>query len=200
MLRLLHPAMPFVTEHLWDEFGYGPACSLIRAPWPGAEPVADAAQAAAELDWVRRMITGVRSARSEMNVAPSKLTPILLQGLSPEHAAWVANWHEAFARMGRASEVTTLDGPPPRESVQVVVDQVTAVLPLAGVVDIGAERARLQKDKAKAEAEAEKTRRKLASADFVARAKPEIVDENRERLAAQEAEVARLAAAIARIG
>ena len=87
----------------------------------------------------------------------------------------------------------------PGGSAQVVVDEATVVLPLAGLIDIEAERRRLEKDKAKAEAEAEKVRRKLANADFVARAKPEVVEENRERLAAHEAEAARLAAAVGRI-
>jgi valyl-tRNA synthetase len=87
----------------------------------------------------------------------------------------------------------------PEGSAQVMVDEATVVLPLAGIIDLTAERARLEKDRAKAEAEAEKVRRKLANADFVARAKPEVVEENRERLAAFEAEVARITAAIGRI-
>ena len=200
ILRLLHPAMPFVTEHLWHDMGYGPACSLIRTAWPVAEPVTDAGAARDELDWLVRLISSVRTVRSEMNVAPSLLTPILLQGASATTLERAAAWGEALGRMGRASRVEALDGALPSGSAQVVVDEATVVLPFAGVIDLVAERARLDKDRGKAEAEAEKVRRKLANADFVARAKPEVVDENRERLLAHEAEAARLAAAIARIG
>ena len=199
VLRLLHPAMPFVTEHLWHAMGYGPACSLIRAPWPTPVPV-EAASARAELDWLVRLISAVRTVRSEMNVAPSLLTPILLQGAAPETLARAAAWSEALGRMGRSSGVAALDGPLPAGSAQVLVDEATVILPLAGVIDLGAERARLDRERAKAEAEAEKVRRKLSNADFVARAKPEVVDENRDRLAAHEAESARLTAAMARIG
>ena len=199
ILRLLHPAMPFVTEHLWDELGYGPACSLIRTSWPTAAGVSHPEPARAELDWVVRLISAVRTVRSEMNVPPSALAPILLQGATAETMAHAGAWGEALARMGRASSVEALTGPMPPGSAQVVVDETTVVLPLAGIIDLSAERSRLEKDRGKAEAEAEKVRRKLANADFVARAKPEVVEENRDRLAAHEAEAARLASAIGRI-
>jgi valyl-tRNA synthetase len=199
ILRLLHPAMPFVTEHLWDAMGFGETCSLIRAEWPGVMPVHAAEAARGEMDWLVRFISALRTVRSEMNVAPSVLTPVLLQGASAATIARAAAWHEAVARMGRANSVAALEGAMPEGSAQVVVDEATVVLPLAGIIDLTAERARLEKDRAKAEAEAEKVRRKLANADFVARAKPEVVEENRERLAAFEVEVARITAAIGRI-
>jgi valyl-tRNA synthetase len=199
ILRLLHPAMPFVTEHLWDEMGYGAPCSLIGAAWPAPGPVDAPDAARAELDWVVRLISSVRTVRSEMNVPPSSLAPILLQGASDATMARAAAWNEALGRMGRASVVERLDGAMPQGSAQVVVDEATVVLPLAGIIDLAAERARLEKDRGKSEAEAEKVRRKLENADFVARAKPDVVEENRERLVAHEAEAARLMAAIGRI-
>ena len=199
VLRLLHPAMPYVTEHLWDEMGYGAPCSLIRAEWPVVEAVEGAAAARGEMEWVVRFISALRTVRSEMNVAPSVLTPVLLQGASGETVARAAAWGEAIGRMGRARSVAALEGAMPSGSAQVVVDEATVVLPLAGVIDLAAERARLEKDRGRAEAEAEKVRRKLGNADFVARAKPEVVEENRERLAAFEAEVGRISAAVARI-
>ena len=200
VLRLLHPAMPYVTEHLWDAMGFGAPCSLIRTAWPLPEAVPGAEAARAELDWLVRMVSAVRTVRSEMNVPPSALAPILLQGASADTLRYAARWPEVLGRMGRASRVEALEGALPPGSAQVVVDEATAVIPLAGIIDLGAERARLQKDRAKAEAEAEKVRRKLANADFVARAKPDVVEENRERLRGHEAEAARLAAAIGRIG
>ena len=199
ILRLLHPAMPFVTEHLWDELGYGAPCSLIRAPWPQPSAVMEPAAAREELEWLVRLVSGVRTVRSEMDIAPSKLTQIMLRDANSVTLANSVTWSESIKRMARASEVVPLDGPMPPGSAQVVVDEATVVLPLAGIIDLGAERARLDKDRTKALAEADKVLRKLDNADFVSRAKPEVVEENRDRLAAHQAEAARLAAALARI-
>ncbi len=199
ILRLLHPAMPFVTEHLWDEMSYGAPCSLIRAPWPQPGQVSDPEAARAELDWVVRLIGEVRTVRSEMNIAPSILTPILLRDAQPGTLARAERWTESIHRMARASNVGPLDGPLPPGSAQVVVDEATVVLPLAGVIDLAAERARLAKERAKALAEADKVMRKLENAEFVAKARPEVVEENRERLAAFQHDAARIEAAMARI-
>ena len=199
ILRALHPAMPFVTEHLWDEMGYGAPCSLIRAPWPQPGPVADPGAVREELDWVVRLIGEVRGVRAEMNIAPAVLTPILLRDATPETMARAARWAESIHRMGRASSVEPLDGPLPPGSAQIVVDEATVVLPLAGVIDLDAEHARLAKERAKARAEAEKVMRKLDNAEFVAKARPEVVEENRGRLAAFQHDAARIEAAIARI-
>ena len=198
VLRLLHPAMPFVTEHLWHELGYGAPCTLIRAPWP--VPVAvEAADARAELDWLVRLVGTVRTVRSEMNVPPSALAPLYLAGASVVTLDRAAAWSGVIGRMARASTVGALDGALPPGSAQVVVDEATVVIPLAGLIDLGAERTRLDRDRGRALAEADKARAKLANADFVARAKPEVVNEIRERVTGFEAEAARLVAALARI-
>ena len=198
VLRLLHPAMPFVTEHLWHELGYGAPCTLIRAPWP--VPVAvEAADARAELDWLVRLVGTVRTVRSEMNVPPSALAPLYLAGASVVTLDRAAAWSGVIGRMARASTVGALDGALPPGSAQVVVDEATVVIPLAGLIDLGAERTRLDRDRGRALAEADKARAKLANADFVARAKPEVVTEIRERVTGFAAEAARLVAALARI-
>ena len=199
ILRLLHPAMPFVTEELWDRFGYGPAFSLIRAPWPGTVPVSDADAARAELDWVVTLIFEVRGVRAEVNVPPSVTTPLLMKDAAPETMARAANWMEAIRRLGRVADILPLQGEAPRGVAQAVVGEATIMLPLADVIDLGAERARLAKERARTEAEARKIAAKLGNADFVTRAPEEVVEENRERLAAAEAEMARLDAALARI-
>jgi valyl-tRNA synthetase len=124
---------------------------------------------------------------------------VLLRDATPEELARAERWIEAIRRMARASEVSALDGPMPAESAQAVLDEATVVLPLAGLIDVAAERRRLAAGRDKARAEAAKVALKLANADFVSRAKPEVVEENRERLAAFLAEAARLEAASARI-
>ncbi|MEN0075480.1 MAG: valine--tRNA ligase [Paracraurococcus sp.] len=199
VLRLLHPAIPFVTEELWDRFGYGPECSLIRAAWPVPVAVEGAEAAREELDWVVRLVGEVRAVRSEVNVPPSVTTPLLLRDAAPESLARIERWSEAIRRLGRVTEVTPLAGEPPRGVAQAVVGEATVMLPLAGVIDLAAERARLAKERGKAEGEARKVEAKLGNADFIARAPEEVVEENRERLQAARAEMARLDAALARI-
>ncbi len=184
ILRLLHPAMPFVTEELWDRFGYGEPCSLIRTPWPEPVGVTDAAAARVELDWVVRLISEVRSVRTEMNVPPGTLTPILLRDAAPETLARGQRWMEAIRRLARASELSALVGEMPKGAAQLVLDEATVVLPLADAIDIGTERARLTRERDKATGEARKIAQKLDNADFVRRAPEEVVEENRDRLAA----------------
>ncbi len=199
ILRLLHPVIPFVTEELWDHFGYGEANSLIRASWPEEFHVADGEEARAELDWVVRLISEVRSVRTEMNVPPGTRTPILLRDAAPDTLARGQRWMEAIRRLARASELKPLAGAMPRGAAQLVLDEATVVLPLADAIDVGTERARLTRERDKATGEARKLVHKLDNADFVRRAPEEVVEENRERLVAAQADIARLEAALLRI-
>jgi valyl-tRNA synthetase len=200
ILRLLHPAMPFVTEELWGAFGFGAEGTLIRAPWPKPVAVPGAEAARAELDWVVGLITEVRGVRAEMRVPPSVLAPILLRDADEEALGRAARWIDAIRRLARASDVCAITGDVPKGSAQAVLGPITIVLPLAELIDISAERIRLEKERAKALDEARKVVTKLSNESFVSRAKPEVVAENRERLLAFEAEAARLEAAISRLG
>jgi valyl-tRNA synthetase len=200
ILRLLHPAMPYVTEVLWGEFGFGAEGTLIRAPWPEAASVSMPEAAREELDWVVGLISELRAVRSEMRVPPSILAPLLLRDAGETELARAQAWIEAIRRMGRVSEVRLLTGEVPKGSAQAVLGAVTIAIPLEGLIDLDAERERLTKDRAKALAEAAKVSAKLGNESFVARAKPEVVQENRDRLTAFEAEAARLEAALARLG
>jgi valyl-tRNA synthetase len=148
---------------------------------------------------VVRLIGLVRSVRTEMNVPPSSPAPVLLRDAPAGVMARAERWMEAIRRMARASEVRALDGAMPEGSAQAVLAEATVVLPLAGLIDLTVERNRLAGARDKALAEAEKMARKLANPEFVARAKPEVVEENRERLAAFQAEAARLEEALGRI-
>ena len=148
ILRLLHPAIPFVTEELWDRFGYGAECSLIGAAWPEASPVAEAAAAREELDWVVRLISEVRTVRAEMNVPPSVTTPLLVQGRGAgEPGAGRALDRRHPPARPRHRDRRRWTGEAPKGVIQAVLGEATLMLPLAGVIDLGAERARLAKDR-----------------------------------------------------
>lgn len=199
ILRLLHPVMPFVTEELWDRFGYGARFSLIRSEWPEPQHVAEPEAAKKELDWVVRLVSAVRTVRSEMNVPFSVSMPVLLKDPAAQTMVRAERWVEEIGRLARVSGVARLEGEVPTEAVQVVVDEATVILPLAGLIDVQAERARLAREKTRAEAEVGRLARKLGDRGFVQRAPEEVVEETRERLVAAKGEVARLAEALGRL-
>ncbi len=199
ILRMLHPAIPYVTEELWHQFGFGEEGSLIRTAWPTPFAVSNADAARAEVDWVVRLISEIRTVRSEMNIAPSIRTAILLKDATPADIARAQAWIEPIGRMARATNVEALVGDIPNGAAQILLDNITILLPLAGLIDFAAERTRLERDRAKSADDADKIRKKLDNADFVSRAKPEVVEENRDRLGAAEAEMSRLTAALARV-
>ncbi|WP_183266319.1 valine--tRNA ligase [Acidocella aromatica] len=199
LLRLMHPLIPFVTEELWDYFGYGVECSLITASWPEPVAVSNLEDAAAEVDWVIGLISEVRTVRSEMNVPPSQKSPVLLQDAAPATLARAQAWFEAISRMARASEIGPLTGPAPKNAAQAVLGEATIILPLEGLIDLDAERKRLAAALAKAQAELAKVEAKLGNADFVSRAPEAVLEEHRERQESFASEVKRLDTALARI-
>ena len=134
-----------------------------------------------------------------MNVPAGKPTPILLRDAAPETLARGQRWMDAIARLARASELEPLAGEMPKGAAQIVLDEATVVLPLADAIDVGTERTRLTRERDKATGEARKIAQKLDNADFVRRAPEEVVEENRDRLAAAHADIARLEAALLRI-
>jgi valyl-tRNA synthetase len=199
ILRLLHPAAPFVTETLWDDFGYGPPLSLIRASWPTDSAPPGAEDAVAEIEWVIAFMTAIRTVRSEMNIPPSIKTPVLLENAAPEIWTRVRRWEESASRLARVSEIALSDGTPKPGSAQILLGETTLILPLAGLIDLDAERTRLERDRSRAAAELEKVLRKLQNADFIARAKAEVVEENRERERQFRLEMERLDQALNRL-
>ena len=199
ILRLLNPVMPFVTETLWAELGYGERGSLIASAWPVADAGLGDEAVSREIDWVVRFITEIRTVRAEMNVPPSRMAPVLLRDAHAQTVARARAWNEAIGRMARVSEVGTLSGEMPRGAAQLVLEEATLVLPLEGLIDLDAERTRLGKEDARLLAETEKAERKLANPDFVARAKPEVVEETRDRVQGFRNDRARIQAALRRL-
>lgn len=197
ILMILHPFMPFITEELWGQLASRPAMLLVQQ-WPSYEGM-DSVAARQEMDWVVEVISAVRSVRSEMNVPPAIKMPMILQGANEETRRRLDSHRLLLERLARLSAIE-LDGAVPTASAQVVLGEATAILPLEGVIDIAAEKQRLQKELVKQETEAKKLASKLGNAGFVAKAAADVVEEHRERLVEAEAAVARLSAALARLG
>jgi valyl-tRNA synthetase len=182
ILALLHPFMPFITEELWRvtaEGGVARDGLLTLAPWPLLEGLENAA-AEAEIGWVIDVISQIRSVRTEMNVKPALQIPMVLAGVAPETAARAERWSDVIKRIARIGDISVADAPP-AGAVQLLVRGDTVALPLRGIIDLAAEKARLEKEKAKAETEIGRIDAKLSNPAFVANAKEEVVEADRER-------------------
>ena len=201
MLVLLHPFMPFITEELWHALA-SPAHprehDLIVAHWPMADARAIDPEASKEIDWLIRLVSEVRAARNELNVSPGARMPFHVRDADPATLERLARQSAAIARLARIDRVA--GNAPSAGAVQVVIDEATFVLPLEGVIDLDAERARLAKAIAAAEKERDGLAGRLGNASFVERAKPEAVEKAKADHAEKSAEAERLVAALGRLG
>jgi valyl-tRNA synthetase len=196
ILRLLHPFMPFVTEDLWTVTAAPKRDGmLVLAAWPALDGLADE-KAEAEIGWVIDLVTAIRSARAEMNI--SAQIPLVLAGASADTRAQAERWSEFIKRLARVSGISVADAAP-QGSVQLVVRGEVAALPLKGVIDLAAERTRLDKEMQKAEADIARVDAKLANANFVARAPEEVVEEEKEKREEALARKAKIAEALERL-
>jgi valyl-tRNA synthetase len=180
--KLLHPFMPFMTEKLWAETAgdSGRATLLCHADWPEAGFADD--EAAAEINWLVELVSGLRSVRSEMNVPPAAIAPLVIVGASAETRERAARHDPAIRRLARVGEVAFADGAP-KGSAQIVVGEATACLPLGDLIDIEAEAARLKREIDRNQGEIARLEKKLGNEKFVANAPPEVVEADREKRA-----------------
>ncbi|MCU0832170.1 MAG: valine--tRNA ligase [Rhizobiaceae bacterium] len=195
---LLHPFMPFMTEELWAVTAGegGRKTLLIHSEWP--RPDFDDLEAAAEINWLIEVVTGLRSARSEMNVPPSAQAELVAVGADAQARDWFTRHEAALGKLARVTRVSFADDAP-KGSAQIVAGGATLCLPLGQLIDFAAETARLQKALARNAGEAEKIEKKLGNAQFVANAPDAVVTAERERLAELQAQTAGLEAALARL-
>ncbi len=185
LLRLLHPLTPFVTEQLWRQvaprLGITDDTISLR-PYPTAEEFAgDFARAEADVEWLKSMVNALRRVRSELNVPPSKLVPLLLQGGNDDDRARMTRFTSSLSFLLKLERIEWLangsDTPP---AAAAIVGDLTLLVPLEGLVDLGAERARLDKEIARVESEKEKSETKLAK--FTDKVPAAVVEQERVRL------------------
>ena len=198
ILVILHPFMPFITEELWSKMGPRNH-DLIVAKWPMADARALDPAAAAEIDWLIRFVSEVRTARTELGIAPgAKMTAHVCDAL-PATADRLVRHAPAIARLARVDRIESTPAPE-GGALQIVVDEATFVLPLGDVIDLAAERARLSKAVESAAKERDSLAKRLENPAFVEKAKPEAVEKARADHAEKAAEAERLTAALARLG
>jgi valyl-tRNA synthetase len=199
LLHLLHPLMPFVTEELWERRYGAPGSPLIGAPWPELAASLIDEEAEAELDWLVRLVSSVRAARSELGVPAGARLSLQAREASPATQARLRRHDEAIRRLARSASIEIATGPVPDGAVQVLVDEATYALPLAGVIDLEQERRRLDRELAKIATDLERFDQKLANPNFLERAPAQVIAEQRARRADAEQSRQKLAAALARI-
>lgn len=200
-LKLLHPVMPFVTEELWSklaEFGAPRDSMLISAKWPVFPDAWVDAEAEAEIGWVIDLVSEVRSIRSEMNVPPSARAPLTLIGAGEVARGRLARNRDLIVTLGRLDSAKEADAPP-AGAVPFVLGEATGALAIAEFIDLAAEKARLNKEVASFAGDIERTAKKLDNPDFIARAREDVVQENRDRLIESQAAKAKLEAALVRL-
>ena len=197
ILLLLHPFMPFVTEELWQKIA--PRSQwLIESEWPWYKGLGDAA-ADAEMEWVIRFISEVRSVRAEMNVPAAAKIACIVVGANSETRMRAANWEAEIMRLARLSSISFEDQVP-KAAAQIVLNEATIALPLEGVIDFAAEKTRLTKELEKIAKDTAAIDGRLNNPGFVAKAPPEVLDESRERKVELEARKAKVDEALKRLG
>jgi valyl-tRNA synthetase len=195
--KLLHPIMPFMTEELWAQTaGKARDTLLCHAVWP--TPDFEDAEAAAEINWLVELVSGIRSVRSEMNVPPAAIAPLVMIGANATTRERVARHDPAIRRLARIGEVG-FDAAAPKGAAQIVIGEATACLPLGDLIDLKAEEARLSKELAKNADEIARIEKKLANPNFVAKAAPDVVDAEREKQAELIDARAKLETALGRV-
>lgn len=194
---MLHPFMPFITEELWHAQG-DRSYDLIVASWPN--PRAEVSKEATDaIDWVIELTTNIRSAKNELGIAPGAKLAAFLPQASALAASTIERSSAAIERLARLAPVTVGEAPEgPAMQISAMADMF--IIPLEGIIDIDAEKARLEKALTASQKEAKSLEGRLSNANFVERAKPEAVEKAKADFAHHSAEAERLQAALARLG
>ncbi|MBX7502097.1 valine--tRNA ligase [Qipengyuania sp. YG27] len=198
ILVMLHPFMPFITEELWSKQGARADYPLITAKWPDPQAEVDT-EAKAEIDWLIALTSAARTAKNELGIAPGAKLAAFVAAPSPLGKRVVEANAASIERLARLTPVT-FGETPAGPAMQIAAGEDEFVIPLEGVIDIDAEKTRLEKALVASQKEARSLDGRLSNANFVERAKPEAVEKARADHAHHLAEIARLEAALARLG
>ena len=202
LLRIAHPLMPFITEEIWQRVA--PVAgetgeSIAHKAFPPAKPAAADEATLAEFDWLRNFVLGVRRIRAEMNIAPKKKLPILVQGGTDTERRWLQGNTAYIQQLTNAASFNRINPDAAPEAATALAGSSTILIPLAEVIDPRAERERLQKEIQKYVKDLARIEAKLANPKFIERAPQDVVTKERERRRAQHDAVTRLQGQLIRI-
>ena len=196
ILRLLHPLMPFITEEIWEQvaerIGLDGATIMLR-PYPEADDDAADEAAVADIEWVQQFILGIRQIRGEMDISPGKTLPVLLQHAGDADQQRAVEQTQLLQRVGRVESISILaDGEQPPAAATALLGDMRLLVPMKGLIDVDAERTRLDKQMEKVCAELSKANGKLGNEKFVNNAPAAVVTQERERVAEFEKTISQL--------
>jgi len=200
ILRLAHPLMPYITEELWQQVAplIGRSGDTIsRAPYPVSDASKVDAEAEADVDWMKSVIVAVRTIRGEMNLSPGKEIPMMLAGGRSDDRDRLTRLQSLIVPLAKLSEVQFLDAndPIPASSTQ-LIGKLEVHVPMAGLIDVEAEVARLEKQVKKLEGDIKGLSGKLNNPGFTDKAPADVVERERGRLSEAEAQLAKITVTI----
>ncbi|MCB1558454.1 MAG: valine--tRNA ligase [Alphaproteobacteria bacterium] len=196
ILTLLNPYMPYITEELYESIAVRPKDSLLMGqPWPTYAESLYNEDARQEMDWVMRLITEIRSVRSDMNVPAGAKIQMMIKDASEQTKSRIASYEEIIGRMARIEKIELTDSAP-KGSIQTILDEATIILPIAEIIDLDKERERLKKEIDKLAANINRIDTKLADEKFVNNAPAEIIAEQKARREESETVMNKLSQAL----
>ncbi len=203
LLRLLHPLIPFITEELWGEAAKRAGIegdTIMLQPFPEAADEHDDAAAEEEMGWVMGFILGIRQIRGEMDIAPGKPLPVLLQQASERDLQRAGEHAHLLRHVGRIESIQRLDaGEAAPASATALLGDLKLLVPMKGAIDVEAERARLNRQRERVARDLERSQGKLANANFVNNAPAAVVTQEKERTADFARQIARLDEQLAKL-
>ncbi|MBT8086927.1 MAG: valine--tRNA ligase [Gammaproteobacteria bacterium] len=186
LLRLLHPLMPFITEEIWQQVAPRAGIegeTIMLQSYPQAHGIVDHASVD-DIEWIKRFILGLRQIRGEMDISPGKALPVLLQGAGADDQRRVDKHSLLLQRVGRVESVALLeDNEQPPAAATALLDNLRLLVPMKGLIDVAAERARLDKQIGRVRADLAKSEGKLGNKEFVNNAPAAVVSQERARVA-----------------
>jgi valyl-tRNA synthetase len=196
LLRLVHPLMPFITEEIWQQVapraGIAGETIMLRS-YPERATAATDRGAVDDIEWVRQFILGIRQIRGEMDISPGKPLPVILRGAGETDLARADRYARLLEFVGRVDSVTPLaTGAQPPAAATALLGDMRLLVPMKGIIDVDAERARLAKLRDKAQADLARAQAKLGNEKFVRNAPPDIVGKERERVTELERTISQL--------
>jgi valyl-tRNA synthetase len=200
-LRLMHPIMPFLTENVWQALPLADrGASIMVASWPEADGAQDP-EAEKAMTRVQEVVTAIRQIRAEMNVPPTKRVSVMISTADSDEAARIASGQAYIAQLGRAEHVEVgANVTPPASAGSAVVGALEVFVPLDGLIDLAAERRRLEKEIAKFAKLVKGMDGKLSNAAFISKAPPAVVERERQRQVEYRVSLEKLEISLQRLG
>ena len=205
LLRCLHPLIPFITEEIWQRVAPAAgirtdAATIMLQPFPVADAFPADDDAEHELGWIRNVILGIRQIRGEMDISPAKRLAVLIQNPSAEDRELLKAHERYLTDLGKLEGIRIIDAatePPP--SATALLGAMKILVPMAGLIDVDAERQRLEKNRARVQSALDRVQAKLGNEKFLANAPDEVVATERAKLAALEQEISQIDEQLSRL-